>query len=281
MLNALTIDVEDWFHVHAFTSEFPVSTWESQRARVLRNTIKTLEILKENDTLATFFILGWVAEKHPEVVSMIHEQGHEIASHSQYHRLVYDMDRDEFKRDLQQSLLHIEQAADVTVKGYRAPCFSIKPEIPWVWEVLSECGIEYDSSVFPVKHDTYGTPSAPRFAYKVEPAERMSILEVPPSTVRILGMNVPMAGGGYLRMFPYWFTRRSIRSINAEGHPAVIYFHPWELDPDQTRVKTNLKSRLRHYTNLRLFESKLRRLLAEFRFSTLSSVFERSICRAG
>jgi len=279
MLNALTVDVEDWFHVHAFSSEFPMSTWDSQRARVLRNTIKTLEILKEHDTLATFFVLGWVAEKHPEVVAMIQDQGHEIASHSQNHRLVYDMEREEFKRDLQQSILHIEQVTKSTVRGYRAPCFSIKPEVQWVWEVLSECGIEYDSSVFPVRHDTYGSPSAPRFAYRIEPTEGISILEIPPSTVHTMGMNIPVAGGGYLRMFPYWFIRRSIRSINAEGHPAVIYFHPWELDPDQTRVKSNLKSRFRHYTNLRSFESKLRRLLVEFRFSTLSNAFERTISR--
>jgi polysaccharide deacetylase family protein (PEP-CTERM system associated) len=279
MLNVLTVDVEDWFHVQAFSNEFPVSEWKSQRPRLLGNVIKTLEILDEYDTLATFFILGWVAENVPEVVELIHERGHEIASHSQYHRLVHCLDREEFKQDLQQSILHIEQCVDVTVKGYRAPSFSIRPDESWVWEVFAECGIEYDSSVFPIKHDTYGAPSAPRFAYRVNPAENIWVLEIPPSTVRLFGVNLPVGGGGYLRMFPYWLTQRSIRKINSEGHPAVVYFHPWELDPDQERVAAGFKSRFRHYTNLKTFEMKLRRLIAEFRFSSISEVFQGSMNR--
>jgi len=273
MINALTVDVEDWFHVQAFSHIYPSSEWDFQKAHIVGNVIRTLEILREYDTKATFFILGWVAEKFPEIVGLIYDAGHEIASHSQYHRLVYNLTPEEFKKDLMQSILQIERAADVTVKGYRAPSFSIRPEMKWVWEIMAESGIDYDSSVFPVRHDTYGSPSAPRFAYGIKAGEEKTILEIPPSTLRLFGTNVPVAGGGYLRIFPYWFISRSIRKINAEGQPAVVYFHPWELDVNQQRVNAGLRSRMRHYTNLKAFEGKLRRLLADFRFSTVSDVF--------
>lgn len=273
MINALTVDVEDWFHVQAFSHIYPKSEWDSQKARIVGNVIRTLEILREYDTKATFFILGWVAEKFPEIVGLIYDADHEIASHSQYHRLVYNLSPKEFKKDLMQSILQIERAADVTIKGYRAPSFSIRPEMKWVWDTMADCGIEYDSSIFPVRHDTYGSPSAPRFVYGINAREDKTILEIPPSTLRLFGTNVPVAGGGYLRIFPYWFVSRSIKKINAEGQPAVVYFHPWELDADQERVNAGLRSRMRHYTNLRAFEGKLRRMLAEFRFSTISDVF--------
>ena len=273
MLNVLTVDVDDWFHVQAFAELYPVETWDSQRMRILGNVIKTLEILDEFGVKATFFVLGWVARKLPEIVTLIADRGHEIASHSQHHRLVYDMSPEVFRDDLRQSILHIEQAADVTVKGYRAPSFSIRPADEWVWDILTECGIEYDSSVFPVRHGTYGNPSAPRFAHDVILNDGRSLLEIPPATVRLMGANIPAAGGGYLRMFPYWFIRRCIRRINKEGHPAVMYFHPWELDHNQERVRASMKSRFRHYTNLRTFEHKLRKLLGEFEFTTVSEVF--------
>lgn len=273
MLNALTVDVEDWFHVQAFAHVFPSDQWDQQQARIIRNVIRTLEILREYDTKATFFVLGWVAEKFPEVVGLIHDEDHELASHSQFHRLVYNLSPEEFKADLMQSILQIERAADVTIKGYRAPSFSIRLDQRWVWDIMAECGIEYDSSIFPVRHDTYGSPSAPRFTYGIKVDDEKTILEIPPSTIRMLGANVPVAGGGYLRMFPYWFIKNSIRRINLEGKPAVMYFHPWELDADQQRVDAGIRSRLRHYTNLKAFEGKLRRLLADFRFSTINDVF--------
>jgi len=275
MLNALSVDVEDWFHVQAFSHIYPPSTWDEQRTRILGNVIRTLEILDEYEAKATFFMLGWVAEKFPEVVLLIAERGHEIASHSQYHRLVYNLDRDSFKRDLEKSIANIRAAANVDVRGYRAPSFSIRPEMDWVWEVFSECGIEYDSSVFPIRHDTYGSPRSPRFAYRISPSEHISILEIPPSTTRILGVNVPVAGGGYLRMFPYWFIRHSVRKLNRSGRAAMLYFHPWELDHHQKRIDAGTKSRVRHYTNLKAFDSKLRRLLSDFRFSTIEEVFLR------
>ncbi len=275
MLNVLTVDVEDWFHVQAFAELYPIETWDSQRTRIVGNVIKTLEIFDEFGVKATFFVLGWVAQKLPEVVGLIADRGHEIASHSQHHRLVYDMSPEVFRDDLMQSILHIERAADVAVRGYRAPCFSIRPADEWVWDILTECGIEYDSSVFPVRHDTYGSPSAPRFAHDVMLNDGRSLLEIPPATVRLMGTNIPAAGGGYLRMFPYWFISRSVRRINKEGHPAVMYFHPWELDRNQERVRASMKSRFRHYTNLRTFEHKLRKLLSEFEFTTVSEVFLR------
>ncbi len=273
MLNSLSVDVEDWFHVQAFSHIYPPSTWNSQRTRILGNVIRTLEILDEYEARATFFVLGWIAERFPEIVMLIQERGHEIASHSHYHRLVYDLDRDEFKQDLQKSIEYINAAVAVDVRGYRAPSFSIRPDLEWVWEVLKECGIEYDSSIFPVRHDTYGSPGSPRFAYRISPAENISILEIPPSTTRIFGVNVPVAGGAYLRMFPYWFIRRSVKKLNRRGEAAVLYFHPWELDHHQKRIDAGAKSRVRHYTNLKAFETKLRRLLSDFRFSTIEDVF--------
>ncbi len=273
MLNVLTVDVEDWFHVHAFSDVYPVDSWDFQRTRIVGNVIRTLEILDDHNTKATFFVLGWIAKKLPEIVTLIADRGHEIASHSQHHKLVYDMSPDEFRDDLKQSILYIEQAADITVKGYRAPSFSIRPSDEWVWDILTECGIEFDSSIFPVKHDTYGNPSAPRFAYDIVLEDGRSLLEIPPATVRFAGTNIPTAGGGYLRMFPYWFISKSIRRINREGHPAVVYFHPWELDHNQEKVRASLKSRIRHYTNLKTFEYKLRRLLSEFGFTTIGEVF--------
>jgi polysaccharide deacetylase family protein (PEP-CTERM system associated) len=273
MINVLTVDVEDWFHVQAFSELYPVETWDNQRTRILGNILKVLSILEDYNTTATFFVLGWVARKLPEMVALIAQHGHELASHSQWHRLVYNMTPEDFRKDLQESVLRIEDASGVSVRGYRAPSFSVRLEHDWVWKTMADSGIEYDSSVFPVRHDTYGNPRAPRFAYDVDLGDGGSILEIPPSTIKFMGANIPVAGGGYLRMFPYWFTRRGIQKINEEGHPAVVYFHPWELDTNQARARASLKSRFRHYTNIRTLEPKLRRLLADFRFTTISEVF--------
>jgi len=273
MLNALTVDLEDYFQVQAFAKLYPPEEWDKQRTRLLGNVIRTLQILDEYGSKATFFILGWVAERFPEIVSIVAERGHEIGSHSQLHRLVYELDREEFRKDLLKSIESIMVAGDIDVRGYRAPSFSIRPDLDWVWEVFSECGITYDSSIFPVKHDTYGSQSAPRFPYRIEVGEDVSVLEIPPSTIPLFGSNIPIAGGGYLRMFPYWFIRRAIKKINAQGEHAVMYFHPWELDIHQEKVDAGTRSRLRHYTNLRAFEPKLRRLLSDFRFSTVEEVF--------
>jgi len=175
MVNALTVDLEDYFQVQAFADLYPPSEWDSQRTRLLGNVIRTLQILEEYETRATFFVLGWVAEKFPEIVSVVAERGHEIGSHSQLHRLVYELDRDEFKLDLETSIRHIKAAADVEVRGFRAPSFSIRADMEWVWEVFSECGIAYDSSIFPVKHDTYGSQGAPRYPYRIEIGDDISI----------------------------------------------------------------------------------------------------------
>lgn len=274
MLNAITIDVEDWFCVEAFNKKYPIQTWEHQKTRVLTNIVHTLEILNDYNVKATFFVLGWVAEKFPEIVDHLHSNGHEIGSHSYAHKLIYKMTPEEFKEDTLKSIEAIRKGGDVPICGYRAPSFSIKPEHQWVWEILAECGFEYDSSVFPVAHDIYGSPKSPRFAHKINAGNGRELMEIPPSTVKILGKNFGFGGGGYLRMFPQWFTNWGIRKLNSQGFPAVIYFHPWEIDHNQPRQDVGTKSRIRHYTNLKTTEKKLRKLLQKFEFGPIKDVFK-------
>jgi len=277
MLNALTIDVEDWFCVEAFSNQFPFETWDNQKTRILSNIVHSLEILDDYGVKATFFVLGWIAEKFPEIVDYLHINGHEIGSHSYAHKLVFNMTPDEFRKDTMLSLEAIKKVSDVQVIGYRAPSFSIKPEHKWVWEILAECGFKYDSSVFPVMHDIYGSPNSPRFANKIQVDDNRTILEIPPSTLRLFGRNFGFGGGGYLRLFPYWFTDWGIKKINRMGFPAVIYFHPWEIDYHQPRQKVGMKSMVRHYTNLRTTEIKLRKLLGKYNFAPMRDVFNLDI----
>ena len=274
MLNVLTIDVEDWFCVEAFRDQFPTDTWELQKTRILSNMVRVAELLDDYNVKATFFVLGWIAEKFPQVVEYLLSRGHEIGSHSYSHNLIYNMTPDEFKADTYRSLEVIKGKRDFPIIGYRAPSFSIRPEDKWVWEILAECGFKYDSSVFPVAHDIYGSPGAPRFAHEIVISKGRTILEIPPSTIRIFGNNVGFGGGGYLRLFPCWFTSWAIRRINKQGFPAIIYFHPWEIDSNQPRQKGPLKSRLRHYTNLKTTETKLIKILSKFRFGTMAEVFK-------
>jgi polysaccharide deacetylase family protein (PEP-CTERM system associated) len=277
MLNALTIDVEDWFCVEAFSKQFPIETWDKQKTRILSNIVRTLEILDDYDVKATFFVLGWIADKFPEIVDYLYNHGHEIGSHSYSHKLVFNMSPDQFREDTLQSLEAINKACDVPVLGYRAPSFSIKPEHEWVWEILADCGFKYDSSVFPVTHDIYGSPDAPRFANIIQINDDRKILEIPPSTVRLFGRNFGFGGGGYLRLFPYWFTEWGIKKVNHMGFPAIVYFHPWEIDFHQPRQKVGTKSMVRHYTNLRTTEIKLRKLLKKFTFAPVREVFNLSV----
>jgi polysaccharide deacetylase family protein (PEP-CTERM system associated) len=274
MQNAITIDVEDWFCVEAFRDKFPLKSWPKQKTRILSNIVRTLEILDEYDVKATFFILGWVAETFPEIVSHLYERGHEIGSHSFAHRLVYKLTPEEFRADTQKSLEAIQKVIDIPVRGYRAPSFSIRPADRWVWEILCDLGFDYDSSVFPVNHDIYGSPDFPRFGHTIELEDGRKILEIPPSTIRILGKNIGVGGGGYLRLFPYWFTEWSIKKLNNAGFPAIIYFHPWELDSHQPRLDVSARSRFRHYTNLKTTEIKLRKLLKKFSFAPMRDVFK-------
>lgn len=279
MLNALTFDVEDYFHVHAFENVIERKTWPDIPTRIVENTRLILELLREYDTKATFFILGWVAECHPEIVQEIAADGHELASHGYAHESVYKLNSDAFRSDVQRSLDAIHSAfPEASIRGYRAPSFSITEETSWAFEVLESLGFTYDSSVFPVRlHDRYGIHSAPRCAHVVGD----TLVEVPLSTIRALGWNWPVAGGGYFRLAPMSFTAWAIRRINCEGLPAVVYLHPWEFDPGQPRVlSASLRSKFRHYVNLHHTEQRLRALLQRFSFGPIEHVFQEQLAQA-
>jgi len=264
MLNALTIDVEDYFQVSNFENAVKMEDWDKYESRVVKNTREILSILSQNDSKATFFILGWIAERFPEIVMEIDAQGHEIASHGYSHKLIYRMSREEFKDDLIRSLEILERITKKKVLGYRAASCSVTEDSLWALDVLKENGIKYDSSVFPIHHDRYGIPDADRFIHRWN---NNGLVELPFSTVNILGQNIPVAGGGYFRLYPYWFTKWAIEKINREGYPAIVYIHPWELDYKQPRIKANLISGCRHYINLRKTEDRLKALLSDFKFT--------------
>jgi len=270
-MNALSIDVEDYFQVHAFEKVISRSDWSQYAPRVVKNTHRVLEILADCDTKATFFVLGWVADSFPELVRDIAAGGHEVATHGYSHELIYRQTPQEFEADLKKSLAAIQKAAPVSVWGYRAPAFSITNQSLWALEILKKNGLRYDSSIFPLAaHDRYGIPDAQRFAHRTEPG----IWEFPVSTVRLARWNLPVAGGGYFRLYPAWLTRWAIRHLNRGGHPAVVYLHPWEFDPEQPRIQNaSLLSKFRHYVNLPHTEKRLRRMLKEFQFAPIREVF--------
>ena len=272
MLNALTIDVEDYFQVSAFAATVPAARWDSFESRVCRNTNRLLDILASTGTHGTFFVLGWVAERFPHLIKRIHNEGHELASHSYEHQLVYETTPECFARDLRRAKAAIEDAAGVGVVGYRAPSYSITEQSLWALDVLIAEGYRYDSSIYPIRHDRYGIASWSRHIHRVErPAG--SIWELPGSTIERAGANLPIGGGGYFRLLPYAWTRHGITSLNErEGRPAIFYLHPWEIDPDQPRIRASALSRFRHYHNLAKTESRLRRLLSEFRFGRAADV---------
>ncbi len=268
MLNAFSVDVEDYFHVEAFASCVSPSDWDTYPCRVERNIDCILEMLERHRTRATFFVLGWVAERHPRLVRQIAAAGHEIGCHGYAHQRIHRQDPGGFRDDVRRARLCLMDQAQAPVECYRAPSFSITRSTLWALDVLVEEGFRIDSSIFPVRHDLYGIPDAERF-----PHVRNGIVEFPPTTVRIAGGNLPAAGGGYLRIFPLAVTRWAIRRVNrVEQRPAMVYFHPWELDPGQPRIRAPLRSRFRHYTRLGGMQEKVDRLLGEFRFSTVSDV---------
>lgn len=276
ILNALTIDVEEHFQVHAFETVIDRSAWDHYPSRVVANTHRILNLLAEYDVRATFFILGWVADRYPDLVQKIALSGHEIATHGYWHELVYRQTPAEFATDLSRSLEAIGRAvSDSRPLGYRAPAFSITAQSLWALDVLRAHGLIYDSSIFPlVAHDRYGINNAHRFANKMPGG----LWEFPVSTVRLGKQNWPVAGGGYFRLFPLWITRRAIRHLNQQGQPAVIYLHPWEFDPEQPRIAgAPLLSRFRHYVNIHKTENRLRALLAEFKCAPVSQVFAGSL----
>ena len=268
----MSVDVEDYFHVSVFDGIVPRSTWVDMESRVAGNTHRLLDIFDEHRVRSTFFILGWVAERHPQLVRMIAERGHEVASHGHGHRLVYDQTPAAFREDVHRAKQVIEDAAGCAVGGYRAPSYSITPRSLWALDILIEEGYGYDSSIFPIRHDRYGIPVSDRRPYRIERSAG-SLVEVPGSTTRLGSLNLPVAGGGYFRILPYWWTRWGISRVNRQEHrPAIFYLHPWEIDPEQPRLSAGRLSRFRHYRNLDKTEARLRQLLADFRFATVAAV---------
>ena len=265
--HVLSVDVEDYFQVEAFAGSVTRDNWEQYPSRVVPNTERLLDLFDQYRTKATFFFVGWVAERFPRLVREVHHRGHEVACHSFWHRTVYSLTPEEFCRDTRMACHAIEQAVGVRVLGYRAPTWSITADSLWALDILAEEGFVYDSSIYPIHHDLYGVPGAERFPYLRTCGNGMTLREYPPATVRLLGMDLPAAGGGYLRIFPFAYTDMVMaRYENHYRQPAVVYLHPWEIDPEQPRIRAKLRSRLRHYTNLDRMESRLIQLLEKYRF---------------
>jgi polysaccharide deacetylase family protein (PEP-CTERM system associated) len=266
----ISVDVEDYFHVEAFSRVIKREEWDEYPSRVESNTKRLMDILDESGAKATFFVLGWVADRYPGIVREIVSRGHEPACHSYWHRLVYSLSPEEFRRDTLMAKDCIEQAAGQRVYGYRAPSFSITRRCLWAVDILAEAGFRYDSSIFPVRHDWYGIPDAPRKPFRIPTASGI-LAEFPLPTFRLGNTpNLPVGGGGYLRMMPSWYTRFGVQRAWREGITFISYIHPWEIDPEQPRVTASLRSRFRHYTNLEKTQQRLRGLLAMGNFRPFS-----------
>ena len=273
-VNGLSVDVEDWFQVGAFETVIDRQDWEGLKSRVERNCDTILAMFADANVKGTFFTLGWVAQRHPALIRRIVEQGHEIASHGWDHARVFRMGRAAYAHDLVVSRKAIEDAAGVAVTGYRAPSFSIDARTPWAHEELAAQGYAYSSSVAPVAHDHYGWREAPRFAFNPLPGS--DFVEIPVTTALFAGRRLAAGGGGFFRVLPYAFSRWAIRQVNRDGRPAVFYFHPWEIDPEQPRVAdASMRSRLRHYTNLDVMADKLRQLIGEFAWGRMDEIAAR------
>jgi polysaccharide deacetylase family protein (PEP-CTERM system associated) len=277
MLNALSVDVEDWYMVGAFERTISRADWPTKEVRVERNTDAVLALFDEAGVKSTFFTLGCVAEAHPALIRRILDAGHEVASHGWDHIRVFSMTPEQFRADTTRARKTIEDAGGVAVTGYRAPSFSIDARTPWAHEILAESGYAYSSSVAPLKHDHYGWPDAPRFAFK--PVAGSDLVEIPVSVVDLAGKTFG-AGGGFFRLFPYALSHRAVAQVNAGANPATFYFHPWDMDPGQPFVRNApLRSKLRHYTNLSAMAGKLKRLAKDFDWGRYDAVVERERAR--
>jgi polysaccharide deacetylase family protein (PEP-CTERM system associated) len=273
MINALTIDIEDYFQVENFRKHIPFTNWHRYESRVAQNTERILGILDESNTKSTFFVLGWVAERNPELVKKIHRDGHEVASHGYAHQLIYSQSRDEFREDLRKAKSILENIIQQPVIGYRAPSYSITKKSIWALDILMEEGFRYDSSLFPIHHDKGGFIKAERYPHKIYNHNNY-IWEFPLSTVRILGQNIPFSGGGYFRLLPYRFVKWAIKKINLEGHPVNIYVHPWEFDSEQPKIKADFLSTFRHYVNIAQNGDKFKKLLRDFQFRPIKTFLD-------
>ena len=273
VINAMTIDVEDYFHVSAFEKYIKREDWDQLPCQVEKNSHRILDLFDTHNVKATFFVLGWVAERYPAIVHRIVADGHELASHGYSHVRATMQQPDEFREDVQRTKKMLEDLGGCAVRGYRATSYSIVESNLWALDVLEEVGYEYSSSIYPVKHDLYGIPHAPRFAFY--PKENKKLLEIPITTVHMLGHNFPGGGGGFFRLLPYPVSRWLIKRVNKKDHaPGVFYLHPWEIEPDQPRQKElDARTRFRHYLNLEKTEQRLDKLLRDFQWGRMDEVF--------
>jgi polysaccharide deacetylase family protein (PEP-CTERM system associated) len=276
IVNALTIDVEDYFQVSALSPYIPRAEWEKRECRVERNVERILGLLEESGARATFFTLGWIAERYPRLVRRIVDEGHELASHGFGHQRASEQDERSFLSDITRAKRLLEDISGAAVYGYRAPSFSIGSSNPWAFDCIRSAGYTYSSSIYPIRHDHYGMPEAPRFTHRV----RENLVEVPVTTTRLLRQNLPAGGGGYFRLMPYGISRWLLQRVNEiDGQPAVFYFHPWEIDPAQPRIRDiDAKTRFRHYLNLGRTELRLKRLLRDFRWGRVDQAILNRAC---
>ncbi|MDO6425482.1 DUF3473 domain-containing protein [Thalassotalea sp. 1_MG-2023] len=270
-VNAMTVDVEDYFHVSAFENIITKDNWSQYEMRVEENTFKLLELFAKYDAKSTFFTLGWVAEQCPNLIKEIVAQGHELASHGYAHKRALEMTKEEFFQDVDRSKKALEDISGTAIKGYRAPSFSVKDQNTWVYDILVELGFEYSSSTYPIEHDLYGVPDWPRFIYQ----RPEGITEIPIPTIRHNGTNTGIGGGGYFRLYPYWMSKKRIEKyLSIEQQPYSFYFHPWEIDAQQPKVAgASLKSKIRHYINLSRMAGKVERLLQDYQWDTMENVY--------
>lgn len=273
LCNALTVDVEDYFQVAALAETIRPEDWPRYQLRVERNTHRLLDLFDGRGVAATFFVLGWVAERCPQLVREIVARGHELASHGYSHQLVYRQTPEVFREETRRSKQILEDQAQQPVLGYRAASYSVTSESLWALDIIAEEGFLWDSSIFPVRHDRYGIPGAQRWPHRLGTPAGHELVEFPLTTLQLTGLTLPIAGGGYFRLYPYAFSRFGLRRVNrADGRPFIFYLHPWEVDPDQPRVRVGWKSRFRHYNNLHKCEARLERLLDDFAFDTVGNV---------
>lgn len=272
IINAMSVDVEDYFQVYAFDSNVRFEDWNSYECRIPRNTERILQIFADAGVKATFFTLGWVAQRFPELVRCIVDEGHELASHGMHHVRASQQTPDEFRSDVLQTKSVLEDVSGRQVLGYRAASYSIGAKNLWALDILADCGHTYSSSIYPIRHDFYGMPEAPRFAFQ---AAHGRLKEIPVTTVQLLGQKIPCGGGGYFRLLPYGYSKWAIRRVNnVDRQAAIFYFHPWEIDPQQPRIAgASLKSRVRHYTNLDVMEARIRQLLKDFKWGRMDQIF--------